>query len=101
MSDLLNYQQTVLTTLSNGGPFAKPNPTISTQEFKKKQLVSFYLYVCLEKLSGEIVAKLEDALLTDYNLSYVFFVCFPVTLFIYYLLYKKLFVNNLTQGIIQ
>lgn len=101
MSDLINYQTTVLSTISSGAPYPKPVPAVSTEEFKRKSLISFYLYLSLEKLLVEIFAEMEDAISHDYAMSWFMFLSFPITLLFYYILYKKMFVKNLTQGIIK
>jgi len=71
----------------------KPVSTVSNTEFKKKQILSFALYLSLEKLTLEILDHLKSKVAQEWTQSLVFFFLFPATLIIYQLIFRKILVQ--------
>lgn len=99
LSDLANYQSTVLRGLTNFDNI-KPVSSVSNTEFKRKQILSFSLYLSLEKLTLDILSHLETEVTMEWRHSLVFFFLFPVTLLLYQVIFKKVLVQQLTEGVI-
>lgn len=101
MSELLNFQTTVFSTISDDTDFSTPMSVISNEEFKKMSLVSFFLYMSLDKLQSEIMDEMSSAINDDQILSLFMFLTFPIALIFYQILYRKIFVQNLTSGLVK